>query len=228
MSLLFHTDWPKLPLRGIDVLAVVLSVVLALIVSVAVVYLVRPPGGLHVAYLLFYGTIAGVIFLVPIARRGATWADLGLRPSNLTWGAIAVAMAGLTYLLVWPVELAMDAIAGGDYQNPEFQAHLEAVPSWPWWIPEVILSVGVGPLVEELFFRGVLYGWLRQRTRPLVALLGSSLLFALYHGIPLMIPVFFVAGMVFALVYERSRSLWPAIITHGAYNALVLISWHSL
>lgn len=229
MTLFDQDDWPEMPLRGRDVAGIAFFVFVASLFAYGITDKVAPPVGMHLAAIVYCGVIAGIIFLVAIANRGASWADLGLRSTSLKWLGLALGLAPLTYLVLWPVEWLLDALGGSDYINPQFEAHLWAVPSWQWWLPEVLFFVAVQPFIEELFFRGVFYGWLRQKASVTAALLGNSLLFALLHpGDLVMFPLAFLLGIAFALVFEVTRSLWPAIITHGAYNALVLIGWHSL
>jgi len=85
----------------------------------------------------------------------------------------------------------------------------------------------VGPVAEEIFFRGILYGFFR-RWGVLMAMILSTLLFVLAHpifpGIPL--PQV-VGGIVFAAAYEVEESLMAPITIHvlgnGAIFALSLI-----
>ncbi len=43
------------------------------------------------------------------------------------------------------------------------------------------------------------------------------------HGIPGLIPAIAALGVVLALVYEKSGSLWPAMVVHGTYNTVVTV-----
>ena len=92
------------------------------------------------------------------------------------------------------------------------------------------LAVGVviGPVAEEILFRGIVYGFLRK-WGVLFALYSSTLLFASLHGLSSGIPLIqIVGGLLFALSYEKERSLWPPIIIHvmgnGAIFTLALIN----
>ena len=79
----------------------------------------------------------------------------------------------------------------------------------------------VGPIAEEVFFRGVLYGFLR-RWGVVVALVISTLVFVLIHpmksGFPLTQAV---GGIVFALAYEMGGSLVVPIIIHALGNIAI-------
>jgi membrane protease YdiL (CAAX protease family) len=77
--------------------------------------------------------------------------------------------------------------------------------------------------VEELVTRGYLYHVLRERWRPWVAALASSILFALFHlfnpdSSALALVNILLAGMVLAGLVERTGSLWSATLAHGVWN----------
>lgn len=79
----------------------------------------------------------------------------------------------------------------------------------------------VGPVAEELFFRGILYGFLR-RWGVIVALILSTLIFVLCHPIGHGIPVTrLVGGILFALAYEFGGSLVVPITIHTLGNLAI-------
>ena len=92
--------------------------------------------------------------------------------------------------------------------------------SSPWWL--LLAGIVVAPIVEELFFRGFLFAGLAQRYSWRRAAVISSALFALIHLQPLAIPPIFILGYIFAYLYRRSGSIWPAVVMHVATNALGL------
>jgi len=86
----------------------------------------------------------------------------------------------------------------------------------------VVLALGtliVGPLHEEVFFRGILLNAIRAGRSLVLAVAASSLLFGVMHGRSVISATF--AGLVLAFVYLRYGSLWPAILVHVLANALV-------
>ena len=84
------------------------------------------------------------------------------------------------------------------------------------------LLAGLAPLVEELIFRGLLYGWLAGRWGSGIAFIGSSLAFAAAHvelaHVVLVLPL----GLVFGWLRWRSGSLWPSLVAHMANNGLAV------
>jgi membrane protease YdiL (CAAX protease family) len=86
-------------------------------------------------------------------------------------------------------------------------------------VADILDSCVVAPVVEELLFRGVLYGTLRLRLAPLPATVVSAGLFALAHGYGVVgFASVFASGVLWAVAYERTRSLLPGMLTHAASN----------
>jgi len=85
--------------------------------------------------------------------------------------------------------------------------------------PLLYLLVGClfAPLVEELFFRGIVYSWIRRSQSVPVAVLVSAVLFASMHGF--LSPVQLIGGIAFAVIYEWRGSIWAAYVLHCLANA---------
>ena len=86
-------------------------------------------------------------------------------------------------------------------------------------VADIADSCVFAPVLEELLFRGVLYGTLRLRLGPWPATLVSAALFALAHGYGVVGFVsVFGSGVLWAIAYERTRSLLPGMLAHAASN----------
>jgi membrane protease YdiL (CAAX protease family) len=97
----------------------------------------------------------------------------------------------------------------------------------PWLVVLGALDTVVWtPFIEELTFRGLLYGTLRTVTGAPLAAVASGCLFAAAHGYGLagFLSVF-LSGMLWALAYERSRSLLPGIVAHAVNNLSVTVTY---
>lgn len=98
------------------------------------------------------------------------------------------------------------------------------------------LAVGVGaPLVEELFYRGLVaralerrfdhvFGSANTRTTLVLSVMLSALWFGAIHGQPLQFPVLFLVGAVCAVLVLRVRRLGPAIFVHVGFNLTTVIA----
>lgn len=95
----------------------------------------------------------------------------------------------------------------------------------PVWI-QVLLIVIAAPLAEEICFRGLLFRGFRTRLPFWLSAILAAAVFGLLHyetGVSA-IPLLIFLGVVFALVYEKTGSLWPAIILHAANNLFALVA----
>jgi membrane protease YdiL (CAAX protease family) len=78
------------------------------------------------------------------------------------------------------------------------------------------------PVAEELFFRGMLYAWLRSRMGLTAAVAVDAILFGAAHGQAALLAPLAVVGAGLCLLYERSATLWVPALAHAAVNAVAL------
>lgn len=81
----------------------------------------------------------------------------------------------------------------------------------------------VGPVGEEIFFRGFAYNAFKRKYGMSKGILFSALFFGFYHGIPWQIPYAFVAGCILAYVYEKTQSIYSPILFHIINNSVSII-----
>jgi len=87
-----------------------------------------------------------------------------------------------------------------------------------------ILGGVIAPIKEEMLFRGLMYPPLRQALGKGKGMLLTGLFFATLHfDIVRFLPLF-IGGVVLAWLYERSSSIWPAIVAHGTWNTLMAVA----
>ena len=171
--------------------------------------------------ILPFSSILGVaVFVVRVG--GLPWSGVGLRP-----------VAPVVYLraIGWWL-LCLPVVAGVLYATYKITGRA-AIEEQLDMLPDLsdddgtitacfVLLVGIlSPITEELVFRGVLFAWLRRHIGFWGAGLFSALVFAGAHGIPDIILPTAILGLLFAWIYERTGSLWPAMVAHVAHNLLV-------
>ena len=174
------------------------------------------------------GLMIGAVYLVVLRLRGLDWVDLGLRAAPPGSISRAMGIALLALPVTFAVEAMMQRFLGATPVNPQIGMVAPAGFSWFGLIGMVMLVGGLAPFAEELVFRGLLYRWLRERWGVTPAVAVSSLAFALLHGIPHLIPVIALLGVMLAVIYEYSGSLWPAVAAHGLYNSLTVTLLYAL
>jgi uncharacterized protein len=128
---------------------------------------------------------------------------------------LAIVVEGLSNFLPIPKSLPMDK-----YFHDAPSAYLLAA-----------FGVSLAPLLEELFFRGMLYPLLRRVFGLTTAVLLTAAAFAGIHGAQLgyaWAPILsiFVVGVVFTIVRARTNSVAASFLMHCGYNfALFAALW---
>ena len=83
---------------------------------------------------------------------------------------------------------------------------------------ELLAVVLVGPIVEEIIFRGIAMTRLGPTFGPAAALILSALLFGLAHGTPIAVGYAFLLGLLLAGIFLRYRSILPCMVFHVFFN----------
>jgi hypothetical protein len=169
-----------------------------------------------VFYLLGIAVVLGLVLL----RRGARAGELGWRRPGLIWIVLAIPAAGVAYLVVTGIgdliQMLFPAAQNG--QVPAVQGE------YGHFVGLAIPAVSVvAPIVEETFFRGFIYGWMRRHLNIPAAAALSGCFFALVHFQPVIFLPLAVLGAGLALLYEYSGSLLPGMIVHGLFNLIEIV-----
>ncbi len=215
-----HSELHSVPWTARDVWVGIIALVLWLVISVAIsvvlgLFSLDVDVGLMIS-------LAELLLLVPVwwltvRKYRVGWSTLGLRSFR---GAMIGLGCGLmilssTFNLFYSLFLALFDLRMQVDLVPIF-AELDS----PWWL--LAGGVIVAPLVEEVFFRGFVFAGLRRQYGWKKAAFISAALFAVIHVTPTaMIPIF-ILGLIFAYLYHRSNSIWPAVLMHVSTNALAL------
>lgn len=185
-------------------------VALPLLVMPAV-WLARDRGTLAVIAAFFIAALLAAVIAVAPAGRQAVPA-LGFRPVG--WRPIVL---GTVATLVLSVAVSQ---FGLDPQGMKQAVDIARDPGL--FTASLLVLAGLAPLVEELLFRGILYGWVAYRWGSLVAWIASSLAFAAAHvelaHIILVLPL----GLWFGWLRWRTGSLWPSLAAHMVNNGFAI------
>jgi membrane protease YdiL (CAAX protease family) len=143
----------------------------------------------------------------------------------------------LFYLLAIVIGLAAPVLGGWltqwlahGHKVPQDIQRVGAEAALPLRVALMAVVVTVGPLVEELLFRGVLLSALLRRLPAGWAVAACSLLFALVHLPDLgflwyALPGLALLAAALAWLRLRSGSIWPAVLAHGANNLVAVAAW---
>ncbi|MDF2977473.1 MAG: hypothetical protein K0S40_2201 [Actinomycetospora sp.] len=161
-----------------------------------------------------------VASLIVTALRVRSAAAVGLRRTSWRWIGLGV-VAGIVGLVTSVGVVAAYVAISGDTSDLRPDLSAGASGSGVQVALFLVLGAVLVPFAEELFFRGLLFGALR-RHGFLVAALVSSVLFGLAHGLSVALVGAALFGALTAVLYERSRSIWPAVAAHVTNNAIAL------
>lgn len=79
------------------------------------------------------------------------------------------------------------------------------------------------PLIEELFFRGLLQRSVARRLGPTWAVAISAVTFGLAHFQPVQLVGLIAFGAVLSVLAQRSGRLGPSLVAHMAFNATTVV-----
>lgn len=152
-----------------------------------------------------------------LGYRIGTWWDI---PAGVALGLAC--QYGLVPLLYLPFE-RLDSRLAHQLSQPTQKTVGAAHTSVPVVALFLLLAVGA-PLVEELFFRGLLLRSLARWANPLVGVVGSGVLFGLAHFEKLQFAGLALFGIILGAVAWRLKRLGPTVAAHMTFNAVAVAS----
>jgi uncharacterized protein len=127
-------------------------------------------------------------------------------------------LAGLALAVILIVNLLLDPLLNASQRQGIAPTHDPRNPHQ--WVVLAIAIVGlvlVAPAAEELVFRGLGFASLGRFALPV-----TTILFALAHGLPVLLIPVGIAGLALGLLRQRSGSVIPGMGVHMTLNALAL------
>lgn len=185
----------------------------------------RPPDDFVYRYEYALGGIASYLVLLSLVLAltvGSSRREvLALRRPPSGGRALGLSAAALVAIFIG-VYVTLVLSGAGDEQNlaPE---GWDANRAGAYAVSFVAIAF-VGPLTEELLYRGVGLSLVAERFGAAAAVIATSVLFGLGHGLLLSLPAFIWFGVVVALLRLRTDSLYPACLVHCTFNAIGMIA----
>jgi len=133
-----------------------------------------------------------------------------------------IGAAVLVYLLLTPVTGGLIESTRQILSVATDAKRLNGQPAAAWVIA-ITRGCLIVPIFEEVFFRGLLMGWLRTRLANRSAIAVSAALFAAMHGYPIVLPYAFIAGLFTGWVRVQTGSTLNTIVMHVLNNVLFLL-----
>ncbi|KGR86979.1 CPBP family intramembrane glutamic endopeptidase [Lysinibacillus odysseyi] len=173
--------------------------------------------GLTIAITLLLG-----IYFIALRPKRLSWCEVGIKRFLMKdWKIIVLYSAVL--LIGSVIIVVLTSFIGNSWENSKTESLQQNVTFLTVSIAFVSAAV-ISPIYEEIFYRGFLYRWLRTRMGLIGGVLISAAIFTIVH-IPTynVMPVNFFSGIIFAMAYERTNSIWPSVMIHGITNGIMVL-----
>jgi membrane protease YdiL (CAAX protease family) len=175
--------------------------------------------------------------IVALGRHaGASWSDLGLDPARVRSGLILGCIAAAVVGVVLAFAVLVPSLASF-FENDAVSADSTFDH---WFTPTIRIPFGT-VVFEELLFRSVLLALLMRMRGIRFAVIGSSIVFGLWHIVPAWeganggvvqvvgaiigtVAITTVAGLLFALLRVRSGSVIAPTLAHAATNSFAYLA----
>lgn len=165
----------------------------------------------------------GAVFSVLLHQSGLTYRRLfhdGRASAMATVGLLGVPILMLVPIIVLldcQAMLLLDKLLPlSDSEAAMFESMTGGLGNW-------VLTCAIAPLVEEMFFRGILLRGMLKRYGSTDAIVYSAFVFGVMHLNVYQFVIAFAVGILAAALYVRTRSLWPGIVLHAGLNTTVTL-----
>lgn len=213
-------------------------------IAIVVYASMQPNGKDHLANLsnsisgqFWFTLLAEIVTLAIIWLFVRRWSGkqilqgMGLR--KLHWKDVGYALFGvILYLAAYSITLKLTSTFFHVNVNQEQSIGFDGASGfWPLALTAMSLVV-LPPLIEEIVFRGFLYGGLRKRLTPIIAALVTSLVFAAPHalessdGTLLWVAAIdtFTLSLVLCYLREKTGAIYAGIGLHAIKNGLAFVT----
>jgi membrane protease YdiL (CAAX protease family) len=173
--------------------------------------------GLWSMFSFTIGLLIIVVLLKPDIRNRHNRSNRSSRGEAVRWSVIGVFLVFAAQYAAALIEMFVLGIEPGS-ENTE--TIVEFAKAFPAFI--IVVSV-IGPILEEIVFRLVIFGALYKRFGFWIAGIASSLIFAAVHMDFTHLLVYTAMGLVFAFLYVKTGRILVPIIAHVAINLFVAV-----
>jgi len=164
-----------------------------------------------------------LFYVISLIRKKKMFRELNFKKVSFKNTGLLIATAAGLYFFVSYLTSFFMSLPQFQQFVPSYEKVAESLMSGNIII--TILCVGfVAPVFEEIFFRNIILNELRVNIPLIPAIIIQALLFGLFHGNVIQGSYAFLIGIVFALAYIWTKSLWAPIILHMVFNCSSLVA----
>jgi CAAX protease family protein len=172
---------------------------------------------------LWVGLLGAPVLASKRKGAGSLSVDFGL---SFRWADAPIGLvAGLVcqYVLVWLIYLPLRQVVSQHDLDAPVRQVTDNAHGVSYFVLTVVVVVGA-PIVEELFFRGLVLRSLQRRFGDAWAVIGSAVLFGVAHFEKYQLPALVALGIVLGIMAVRTRRLGLSIFTHAGFNLVTMIA----
>lgn len=142
--------------------------------------------------------------------------DVATPVESIFWGIAGIFLAFFAQTVAATIELAL-GIELGSENTQQIVSLIQLSPL------VIIITSIIGPILEEIVFRKILFGTLYKRLNFFLSGLISSLIFSIAHGEPEHLILYGAMGFTFAFLYVKTKRILVPIFAHVAMNTIVVL-----
>ncbi|GIN64010.1 putative membrane peptidase YdiL [Robertmurraya siralis] len=189
-------------------------------------------GGVLIGYSIEEMAVYAVVIWIVFSFSVALLATLFLLRKEMKQPSLDRDTASVSASIVWAIAgvfLALfaqglaaniESWLGIDMGSENTQQILSLIESFP---VVVIVSSVIGPILEEIVFRKIIFGSLYKRLNFFLSAIISSIIFALAHAEIEHLLLYSAMGFTFAFLYIKTKRIIVPIIAHVAMNTFVVL-----
>ncbi|ULT57307.1 CPBP family intramembrane metalloprotease [Neobacillus drentensis] len=170
-------------------------------------------------YLIASFSIALIIILL-ILRKEMNTRSLDEKGTSFGYSAIWAVLGVFLALFAQYVAAIIERLLGIKMGSENTQDILKIIETLPLAI--LVTSI-IGPILEEIVFRKIIFGALFKRYNFFISALISSVIFALAHMEPVHILLYAAMGFTFAFLYVKTKRIIVPIFAHVSMNTMVVL-----
>jgi uncharacterized protein len=175
---------------------------------------------LAVPYWLVFSFSVTLIIVLLLLRKeiktGSNTRNAASAISSAFWSLGGVFLA----LFAQSVAANIEKLIGIEMVSENTQQIIRLIESFPIVI---LISSVIGPILEEIVFRKIIFGALYKKMNFFLSALISSIIFALAHFEPEHIILYSAMGFTFAYLYVKTKRIIVPIFAHVAMNTFVVL-----
>lgn len=157
-----------------------------------------------------------VLFLIYLGAKERLFKSCRFNKINASiLGYISICSIGLTIIILFLMGV-LGSLIPSIFENYSIVSNsLLATHNSVFGLIAVIVLI---PIFEEIFFRGVIFGFLRDNYKFPIALIVQALVFGIAHGNLVQGVYAFILGLFLGAIFYYTNSLYASIASHITYN----------